>query len=273
MKGLKRFLLAARIALIFTIATLTLGDQASAKDNPPGVGVDGFIPPQSRVADSGKGLFGAANEDSNPKKNEGSGDSPQSGKKPNYGAEGVEKPLNSYAYIGSKTDDESDSETGQCLVDEPARGLSGMTDSGEMFFVRSQRIRDKGTHIPDFVTEERLKQAGVNVEEFKAVEKLDRADRLAYYNNRENLPDEIVTEVQTKIIDAMSSSSTKKIPNCYIGKSDREVDVFYNQENQKVYFRDKYTYDVLDAMKMRPKKLAKVIVERRGHFFNGKNYN
>lgn len=132
---------------------------------------------------------------------------------------------------------------------------------------------DLRTLLDDFVTEERLKEAGVNVEEFKAAEKLNLADRLAYYNNRENLPDEIVTEVQAEIMKSMGSSSVKKIPNCYMGESDREVDVFYNQENRKVYFRDKYTYDVVDAMDMTLEKLQKVVFERGGHFFNDKNYN
>ena len=137
-KGLEKFYFSIKIAFIVAVAILGAPHTSSAGENPSN-SADAFGVTSSKVTPSGKGLFGAQNQDSspndNPKKGGNSDGSdpnlPAPEKYSNYGAGGVDKPIGLYHTPFIPTETETD-ESDQCFeeeFDEKESNLEALTKS------------------------------------------------------------------------------------------------------------------------------------------------
>ena len=147
----------------------------------------------------------------------------------------------------TETDDESEK---QCSIEEIKDGIA---KDGTFIHASASQVRDKGLHIPDFLDEETL-DGKFDVTQ---AETLEYSDRLKYLRDKNNLPDEIVSQARDKILDFMTADDTMLIPGC-LGHNKIEGTVFINTRLNKVGFRDSSSYKFRTAMTMNDEKILKL---------------
>lgn len=128
-------------------------------------------------------------------------------------------------------EESSDSEEEQCEVDEKITRV--VSKDGSSTKVSSSQVRDKGKHIPEFLSKERLK----GVFDASELEGLSYKDRLEYLQNRDNLPDDVVFEAQKKIGELLSAEDTFIVPG-FLGSQKIRGTVFINLRLNQFGFRD-----------------------------------
>ena len=131
-------------------------------------------------------------------------------------------------------DDQSDSED-QCLVND--RLKIAVSRDGSMTKVRAAKVRDKGLHIPEFISKNHLKGKF----DVSKVKNLEYEDRLDYLRNKDNLPDEVVFETQDKIVEFLSAEDTILVPG-FLGAKKIRGTIFINLRLNQFGFQDEDSY-------------------------------
>jgi hypothetical protein len=85
-------------------------------------------------------------------------------------------------------------------------------------------------------------------------ENLEYSDRLNYLQDKNNLPDEIVSRARNEISDFITAEDTKLV-NGFLGYSKIEGIVFINLILNKVGFRDCSSYKYRTAMTINDEKI------------------
>jgi hypothetical protein len=114
-------------------------------------------------------------------------------------------------------------------------------------------MRDKSYHMDNVIDPEDLKGKF----DIDYVKTLSYKDRLKYVRNKDNLPDELVSQMQDKVLKFLSDNERIAVPS-FLGKYKREGRVFINLKMNKVGFRDKSTYECRTAMQMNDKKIRRL---------------
>lgn len=216
-KGLKRFVLSVKLALIIIFS---LSSPVDAKDSGFLPGADGFAPPPSRPAPSNSGYFGSKTTSSSsgaPKKDpNGNGTSQNPGMKKDSQATS-----HHHLFATSKKKNK------QCSLKEEQKRKSRQAEkelknkrgkrikaiiaqkSDRRYFLGDAQARDKFLHAPDF---------GVKVPEsfdLEHAKSLSYQDRLKYLRDRTVLPEETVREFQEALRDHVLEASTKEIEGTF----------------------------------------------------------
>ena len=116
-------------------------------------------------------------------------------------------------------------------------------------------MREKSHHMDDFIDPKDLK------DKFN----IDYEDRLEYVRNRDNLPDELVHQMQDEVLKFLTHNETIAVPG-FLGKYKKEGTVFINLKMNKVGFRDNSTYKCLTALRINDKKIRR-LAETDFHLF------
>lgn len=143
----------------------------------------------------------------------------------------------------SETDDESKYSIEEIKV--------GVAKDGSFIHVPASQVRDKGLHIPDFLDAEIL-DGKFDVTE---AETFEYPDRLNYFRDKNNLPDEIVYQARDEILDFMTADDNMLVLG-FLGDSKIEGTVFINVRLNKVGFRDYGGYKFRTAMTMDNEKIV-----------------
>jgi hypothetical protein len=205
-------------------------------------------------------FFRGASKNNDPGKpnNNGSGGDNDDNDMPQYPkAESVQETENRVEnideYIARMNEiSDSESEEEQCEVVE--RITSVVSKDGSITKVSSSQVRDKGKHIPGFLSKKRLK--GV----FDAIKLkgLTYEERLGYLRNRDNLPDDVVFEAQEKIGELLSAKDTFRTPG-FLGSQKIRGTVFINLRLNQFGFRDEGSNEYRTGGSMSDSKIRKVV--------------
>lgn len=256
-KGFKRLKLSVKTAFIIAWAVFGIPSGVSARDATPSE-VEAFAnPPISRPALSGKGLFQKnipQTCSTNPEDNNGNGNSgsPLDNTDPKPVKKEVQKPIE-VPYVNTETNQENDSDSEQCSVDEELELKVAIAKDGTLVKVYPNKVRDKGLHIPEFLPKEFL-DGKFNVDEAKD---LAYPDRLEYLRNKENLPDDVVSAAQDKIFDFFSAEDNYLVPG-KLGVKEIRGTIFINLRLNMYGFRDNDTYRYRSAGSMTDEKIRQL---------------
>lgn len=218
-KGLKRFVLSVKLALIITFG---LSSPTDAKDSGFLPGADGFTPPLSRPAPNNKGYFGSKTTSSSsgaPKKDpNGTGTSQNPAmKKDSQATPTSHHDLSATSKKKNKEcslKDEQKRKSRQAekeLKNKRGKRIKAIIaqKSDCRYFLGDAQARDKFLHAPDF---------GVKVPESFSLEhamSLSYEDRLNYLRDPKVLPEESVREFQEALREHVLQPSTKEIKGTF----------------------------------------------------------
>ena len=145
----------------------------------------------------------------------------------------------------ARMEESSDSEEEQCEVDEKI--IRVVSKDGSITKVSSSQVRDKGKHIPEFLSKGSAviskRSAVISKERLKGVfdaselEGLSYKNRFRYLRNRDNLPNDVVFEAQNKIGELLSAEDTFIVPG-FLGSQKIRGTVFINLRLNQFGFRD-----------------------------------
>nr|UDP55519.1 hypothetical protein orf238b [Schizostauron trachyderma] len=209
-KGFRRFLISLKLAVIITFSLVSPAD---AKDNGflPGADAWSNKPSISRPLRRNYGLFDSKTTSSSgePKKDPYSNSEINSDSNENRPKS---TNLEHHFYSQEKTsDDETEDECP--LSEESNRIKTGVTKDGTFVHVEASKMRDKSHHIDDFIDLKDL-EGKFNIDYVKT---LSYEDRLEYVRNKDNLPDELVYQMQDEVLEFFTDPETIQVPG-FLGK-------------------------------------------------------
>lgn len=162
--------------------------------------------------------------------------------------------LEHHFYFQEKTsDDETEDECP--LSEESNRIKTGVTKDGTFVHVEASQMRDKSHHIDDFIDLKDL-EGKFDIDYVKTLSSYE--DRLEYVRNKDNLPDELVYQMQDEVLEFFTDPETIPVPG-FLGKYKEEgTAVFINLKRNKVGFRDNSNYKCRTALTMGDKKIERL---------------
>ena len=252
------------MVVIFLEVLIVFGNvkPADAKDNGFLTGADAWSnkPSISRPLRRNYGLFDSKTTSSSsgePKKD------PYSNSEINSDSnENRPKSTNLEHHFYSQEETSDDETEDECpLSEESNRIKTGVTKDGTFVHVEASKMRDKSHHIDDFIDLKDL-EGKFNIDYVKT---LSYEDRLEYVRNKDNLPDELVYQMQDEVLEFFTDPETVLVPG-FLGKYKEEGTVFINLKMNKVGFRDNPNYKCRTALKMSDKKIRR-LAETDFHLF------
>lgn len=202
-KGLKRFVLSVKLALIITFG---LSSPTDAKDSGFLPGADGFTPPLSRPAPNNQGYFGSKTTSSSgaPKKDpNGNGTS-------HHDLSATSKKKNKQCSLKDEQKRKSRQAEKELKNKRGKRIKAILVQKSDCrYFLGDAQARDKFLHAPDF---------DVKVPESFSLEhamSLSYEDRLNYLRDPKVLPEESVREFQEALREHVLQPSTKEIKGTF----------------------------------------------------------
>ncbi len=144
-----------------------------------------------------------------------------------------------------------------CKFEGNNRIKTGTVKDGSLVHVDSSQIRDKSHHMGDFLSPEDL-QGKFDINHVKKIRSYQ--DKLEYVRNKNNLPHDLVYQMQDEVLKFPTDDTTIAVPG-FIGKYRQEGTIFVNLEMEKVGFIYHGTNKFRTAMSMSPKKIKELAVE------------